>query len=264
MDRMREQMTKLAHALKVVGLMNAQFAIKGDDIYILEVNPRASRTVPFVSKAIGLPLAKVAARCMVGVSLAAQGCAKERKPKHYFVKEAVFPFIKFPGVDTVLGPEMKSTGEVMGVGESFGEAYAKAQEGAGTELPSRGKALLSVRDADKPRLVRVARDLHDLGFTLCGTGRSAAVVRDSGIPCERVNKVTDGRPHVVDMIKNREISFIVNTVEGARAIADSAEIRRAALQHKVSYTTTMAGAEATCLALKQVDIVSVNRLQDLY
>ncbi|HSQ08233.1 MAG TPA: carbamoyl-phosphate synthase large subunit, partial [Chromatiaceae bacterium] len=264
MDRMREQMTKLAHALKVVGLMNAQFAIKGDDIYILEVNPRASRTVPFVSKSIGLPLAKVAARCMVGVSLAAQGCAKERRPKHYFVKEAVFPFIKFPGVDTVLGPEMKSTGEVMGVGESFGEAYAKAQEGAGTELPSRGKALLSVRDADKPRLVRVARDLHDLGFTLCGTGRSAAVVRDSGIPCERVNKVTDGRPHVVDMIKNREISFIVNTVEGARAIADSAEIRRAALQHKVSYTTTMAGAEATCLALKQVDIVSVNRLQDLY
>ena len=264
MDRMREQMTKLAHALKVVGLMNAQFAIKGDDVYILEVNPRASRTVPFVSKAIGLPLAKVAARCMVGVSLAAQGCAKERKPKHYFVKEAVFPFIKFPGVDTVLGPEMKSTGEVMGVGESFGEAYAKAQEGAGTELPSRGKALLSVRDADKPRLVRVARDLHDLGFTLCGTGRSAAVVRDSGIPCERVNKVKDGRPHVVDMIKNREISFIVNTVEGARAIADSAEIRRAALQHKVSYTTTMAGAEATCLALKQVDIVSVNRLQDLY
>ena len=160
MDRMREQMTKLAHALKVVGLMNAQFAIKGDDIYILEVNPRASRTVPFVSKAIGLPLAKVAARCMVGISLAAQGCAKERKPKHYFVKEAVFPFIKFPGVDTVLGPEMKSTGEVMGVGESFGEAYAKAQEGAGTELPTRGKALLSVRDADKPRLVRVARDLH--------------------------------------------------------------------------------------------------------
>ena len=264
MDRMRDQMTKLAHALKVVGLMNAQFAIKGDDVYILEVNPRASRTVPFVSKAIGLPLAKVAARCMVGVSLAAQGCAKERKPKHYFVKEAVFPFIKFPGVDTVLGPEMKSTGEVMGVGESFGEAYAKAQEGAGTELPSRGKALLSVRDADKPRLVRVARDLLDLGFTLCGTGRSAAVVRDSGIPCERVNKVKDGRPHVVDMIKNREISFIVNTVEGARAIADSAEIRRAALQHKVSYTTTMAGAEATCLALKQVDIVSVNRLQDLY
>jgi len=263
-DRMREQMTKLGHALRVVGLMNAQFAVKGDDIYVLEVNPRASRTVPFVSKSIGLPLAKVAARCMVGVSLAAQGCAKERKPKHYFVKEAVFPFIKFPGVDTVLGPEMKSTGEVMGVGESFGEAYAKAQEGAGSALPPRGKALLSVRDADKPRLVRVAQDLHGLGFALCGTGRSAEVVRGSGIPCEQVNKVKDGRPHVVDMIKNQEISFIVNTTEGAQAIADSAAIRRAALQHKVSYTTTMAGAEATCLALKQVDILSVNRLQDLY
>jgi len=263
-DRMREQMTKLGHALRVVGLMNAQFAVKGDDIYVLEVNPRASRTVPFVSKSIGLPLAKVAARCMVGVSLAAQGCAKERKPKHYFVKEAVFPFIKFPGVDTVLGPEMKSTGEVMGVGESFGEAYAKAQEGAGSALPPRGKALLSVRDADKPRLVRVAQDLHGLGFALCGTGRSAEVVRGSGIPCEQVNKVKDGRPHVVDMIKNQEISFIVNTTEGAQAIADSAAIRRAALQHKVSYTTTMAGAEATCLALKQMDILSVNRLQDLY
>ena len=263
-DRMRAQMGKLAHALKVVGLMNAQFAIKGDDIYILEVNPRASRTVPFVSKAIGLPLAKVAARCMVGVSLAAQGCARERKAKHYFVKEAVFPFIKFPGVDTVLGPEMKSTGEVMGVGESFGEAYAKAQEGAGTSLPPRGKALLSVRDADKPRLVRVAQELKGLGFALCGTGRTAEVVRESGIPCERVNKVKDGRPHVVDMIKNKEISFIVNTTEGALAIADSAEIRRAALQHKISYTTTIAGAEATCLALKQVDILSVNRLQDLY
>ena len=263
-DRMREQMTKLAHALKVVGLMNAQFAIKGDDIYILEVNPRASRTVPFVSKAIGLPLAKVAARCMAGVSLEEQGCAKERMPKHYFVKEAVFPFIKFPGVDTVLGPEMKSTGEVMGVGESFGEAYAKAQEGAGSALPPRGKALLSVRDADKPRLVRVAHDLHALGFTLCGTGRSAQVVRESGIPCERVNKVKDGRPHVVDLIKNREISFIVNTTEGAKAIADSAHIRHAALQQKVIYTTTISGAEATCLALKQVDIFSVNRLQDLY
>jgi len=263
-DRMREQMTKLAHALKVVGLMNAQFAIKGDDIYILEVNPRASRTVPFVSKSIGLALAKVAARCMVGVSLAAQGCVKERKPKHYFVKEAVFPFIKFPGVDSVLGPEMKSTGEVMGVGESFGEAYAKAQEGSGTALPPRGKALLSVRDADKPRLVRVARELHALGFALCGTGRSAEVVRESGIPCERVNKVKDGRPHVVDLIKNRDVTFIVNTTEGAQAIADSAAIRRAALQQNVSYTTTISGAEATCLALKQVDIVSVNRLQDLY
>ncbi|AGA89167.1 carbamoyl-phosphate synthase, large subunit [Thioflavicoccus mobilis 8321] len=263
-DRMREQMAKMARALEVVGLMNAQFAIQADEVYILEVNPRASRTVPFVSKAIGIPLAKVAARCMAGKSLRDQGLTSECKPKHYFVKEAVFPFIKFPGVDTVLGPEMKSTGEVMGVGESFGEAYAKAQEGAGSRLPAKGKAMLSVRDADKRRLVRVAQDLLDLGFALYGTHGTAEALRANGIPCEGVNKVKEGRPHIVDMIKNREVSFIVNTTEGAVAIADSAEIRRAALQQKVSYTTTIAGAEATCLALKQLDILSVNRLQDLY
>jgi carbamoyl-phosphate synthase large subunit len=263
-DRMRDQMARMARSLGVVGLMNAQFAIKGHDIYILEVNPRASRTVPFVSKAIGVPLAKVAARCMVGRSLADQGLSRERKPKHYFVKEAVFPFIKFPGVDTVLGPEMKSTGEVMGVGESFGEAYAKAQEGAGTLLPVKGKAMLSVRTADRTRLVRVARELLDLGFSLYGTRGTAAAVKEAGLPCVPVNKVMEGRPHIVDMIKNGEVSFIVNTTEGAQAIADSAEIRRAALQHKVSYTTTISGAEATCLALKQLDIISVNRLQNLY
>jgi carbamoyl-phosphate synthase large subunit len=263
-DRMRTQMAQMARGLDVVGLMNAQFAIKGDDIYVLEVNPRASRTVPFVSKAIGVPLAKVAARCMVGRSLVAQGFTREVRPKHYFVKEAVFPFIKFPGVDTVLGPEMKSTGEVMGVGESFGEAYAKAQEGAGTLLPAKGRAMLSVRAADRPRLIRVARDLLELGFTLYGTRGTAASVQKAGLPCVIVNKVLEGRPHIVDMIKNGEISFIVNTTEGAQAIIDSAEIRRAALQHKVSYTTTIAGAEATCLALKQLDILSVNRLQDLY
>ncbi|WP_295407560.1 carbamoyl-phosphate synthase large subunit, partial [uncultured Thiocystis sp.] len=264
-DHMREQMARMARALNVVGLMNAQFAIKGDDIYILEVNPRASRTVPFVSKAIGLALAKVAARCMVGTTLAEQGLRRELKPKHYFVKEAVFPFIKFPGVDTLLGPEMKSTGEVMGVGESFGEAYAKAQEGAGSLLPRRGgKALLSVREVDKTRLIRVARDLLGFGFTLYGTHGTAAAIREAGLDCLGVNKVAEGRPHIVDMIKNNEIGFIVNTTEGAKAIADSAAIRRAALQHKVAYTTTIAGAEATCLALKQLDIVSVNRLQDLY
>jgi carbamoyl-phosphate synthase large subunit len=263
-DRMREQMTKLGHALKVVGLMNAQFAIKNNEVYILEVNPRASRTVPFVSKAIGVPLAKVAALCMVGRTLSQQGHASERQPKHHFVKEAVFPFIKFPGVDTLLGPEMKSTGEVMGVGESFGEAFGKAQLGAGTRLPAKGKAMLSVRDADKPRLIRVARDLVDLGFRLFGTHGTAAAVRAAGIHCVGVNKVLEGRPHIVDMIKNNEISFIVNTTEGAKAIADSAEIRRAALQHKVSYTTTIAGAEATCLALRQGDALAVNRLQDLY
>ena len=264
-DRMREQMGKMARALNVVGLMNAQFAIKGDEIFILEVNPRASRTVPFVSKAIGVPLAKVAARCMVGRTLADQGLRKEQRPKHYFVKEAVFPFVKFPGVDTLLGPEMKSTGEVMGVGETFGEAYAKSQEGAGSLLPRKGgKALLSVREADKARLVQVARDLLEFGFTLYGTHGTAAAVRAAGLDCVGVNKVAEGRPHIVDMIKNKEIGFIVNTTEGAKAIADSAAIRRAALQHKVTYTTTIAGAEATCLALKQLDIVSVNRLQDLY
>ncbi|MBK8639573.1 MAG: carbamoyl-phosphate synthase large subunit [Chromatiaceae bacterium] len=263
-DRMRQQMTQLGHALKVVGLMNAQFAIKDDDVYILEVNPRASRTVPFVSKAIGVPLAKVAARCMVGRTLIQQGHAKELKPKHYFVKEAVFPFIKFPGVDTVLGPEMKSTGEVMGVGETFGEAFGKAQLGAGTKLPAKGKALLSVREADKRRLVPVAQDLVELGFQLYGTHGTAAVLRAAGIPCVRVNKVFEGRPHIVDIIKNNEISFIVNTTEGAKAIADSAAIRRAALQHKVSYTTTIAGAEATCLALRHGAALAVNRLQELY
>jgi carbamoyl-phosphate synthase large subunit len=262
-DRMREQMAKMARRLDVVGLMNAQFAIQADEVYILEVNPRASRTVPFVSKSIGLPLAKIAARCMVGKTLVDQGITSERKPKHYFVKEAVFPFIKFPGVDTVLGPEMKSTGEVMGVGESFGEAYAKAQEGAGAKLPTKGNAMLSVRDADKRRLIRVAQDLIDLGFRLYGTHGTAATLQAAGLPCEGVNKVKEGRPHIVDMIKNGEISFIVNTTEGAVAIADSAEIRRAALQRKVCYTTTIAGAEATCLALKQPNILSVNRLQDL-
>lgn len=263
-DRMREQMSRLARALRVVGLMNAQFAVKDQDIYVLEVNPRASRTVPFVSKSIGVPLAKVAARCMVGVSLREQGLVRERRPKHYFVKEAVFPFIKFPGVDTLLGPEMKSTGEVMGVGESFGEAYAKALDGAGTGLPSKGKAMLSVRQADRSRLVRVARELSELGFDLYGTRGSAAAVKEAGIPCRAVNKVAEGRPHIVDMIKNHGVSFIVNTTEGAQAIIDSAEIRRAALRYKVSYTTTISGAEATCLALKQLDVSGVNRLQELY
>ncbi|MBK1649336.1 carbamoyl-phosphate synthase large subunit [Rhabdochromatium marinum] len=263
-DRLREQMTQLGLALGVRGLMNAQFAIKDDDIYILEVNPRASRTVPFVSKSIGVPLAKVGARCMVGRSLTEQGLGSEVRPKHFFVKEAVFPFIKFPGVDTVLGPEMKSTGEVMGIGETFGEAFGKAVEGAGTKLPARGKALLSVRDADKSRLERVARSLIALGFQLYGTHGTAQAMRAVGLNCEGVNKVKEGRPHIVDMIKNQDISFIVNTTEGVQAIADSAEIRRAALQYKVSYTTTMAGAEATCLALEQSGDLRTNRLQDLY
>jgi carbamoyl-phosphate synthase large subunit len=263
-DRMREQMAAMGLALGVRGLMNAQFAIKGDDIYILEVNPRASRTVPFVSKAVGVPLAKVGARCMAGRSLAEQGMLKEVAPTRYCVKEAVFPFVKFPGVDTLLGPEMKSTGEVMGIGHSFAEAFGKAVEGAGMALPRPGKALLSIRDADKARMLAVARQLLELGFTLYGTHGTARAVREAGMDCIGVNKVKEGRPHIVDMIKNGEVRFIVNTTEGAEAIADSAAIRRAALQHKVSYTTTIAGAEATCLALKAGDLLEITQLQTLY
>jgi len=263
-DRMREQIRKLALELKVVGLMNTQFAIKDNDIYLLEVNPRASRTVPFVSKATGVQLAKVAARCMAGVSLEQQGFTKEVIPDNYFVKEAIFPFIKFPGVDTLLGPEMKSTGEVMGVGTTFGEAFTKALEGGSSLLPRSGRALMSVREADKQRIVPVARDLSELGFELFATGGTCQVILDDGIECTRVNKVAEGRPHIVDMIKNDEFALIINTTEGKKAIKDSAAIRRAALQHKVTYATTMSGAEAFCLALKQSDSTSVNRLQDLH
>jgi len=263
-DRLREQMEKLGKALKVVGLMNTQFAIKGEDIYLLEVNPRASRTVPFVSKATGVQLAKVAARCMAGTDLETQGVTEERIPRFYAVKEAVFPFIKFPGVDTVLGPEMKSTGEVMGSGKTFGEAFAKAADGAGARLPRKGRALLSVREADKKRVVAVARDLSDLGFELHATHGTARVVREAGIECQGVNKVNEGRPHVVDMIKNGEAALIVNTTEGKQAIVDSADIRRAALQNKVSYTTTIAGAEAICMALKHSKETTVNSLLELH
>ncbi|WP_462320526.1 carbamoyl-phosphate synthase large subunit [Halochromatium sp.] len=263
-DRMRQQMTELGLALGVRGLMNAQFAIKGEEIFVLEVNPRASRTVPFVSKAVGVPLAKVGARCMAGRTLAEQGMLLEVAPTRYCVKEAVFPFVKFPGVDTLLGPEMKSTGEVMGIGRSFAEAFGKAVEGAGMALPRPGKALLSIRDADKTRMLAVARQLLELGFTLYGTHGTARAVREAGMDCIGINKVKEGRPHIVDMIKNGEVRFIVNTTEGAEAIADSAAIRRAALQHKVSYSTTIAGAEATCLALKAGDMLEITQLQSLY
>ncbi|MCB1758677.1 MAG: carbamoyl-phosphate synthase large subunit, partial [Gammaproteobacteria bacterium] len=263
-DRMREQIRKLALELKVVGLMNTQFAIKDGVIYLLEVNPRASRTVPFVSKATGVQLAKVAARCMAGLSLAEQQFTMEVIPENFFVKEAVFPFVKFPGVDTLLGPEMKSTGEVMGVGASFGEAYAKAMEGAGDLLPRSGRALLSVREADRRRVVEVARQLSERGFELAATAGTCKVINAEGIDCVRVNKVSEGRPHIVDMIKNDEFDLIVNTTEGKKSIEDSAEIRRAALRHKVTYTTTMSGGEAICLALKEADSSNVRRLQDLH
>ena len=263
-DRMRDQIRSLAAALEVVGLMNAQFAIKDDDIYVLEVNPRASRTVPFVSKAIGLPLAKIAARCMAGRSLISQGVSDERVPGYFSVKEAVFPFIKFPGVDPLLGPEMKSTGEVMGVGRSFGEAFAKAQMAAGEHLPRSGRVFVSVRNADKEDASVVAAELAYQGFKVVATRGTASAISKAGVACEIVNKVTEGRPHIVDMIKNEQIDLIVNTTEGKQAIADSYTIRGAALQHKVPYSTTIAHAHATSLALTCIDSPTVERLQDLH
>ncbi len=263
-DDLRDQMRKMAFELGVVGLMNAQFAIKQGDIYILEVNPRASRTVPFVSKATGYQLAKIAARCMIGKTLKEQGCLDEKVPDHISVKESVFPFIKFPGVDPILGPEMKSTGEVMGVGRSFGEAFSKATLAAGTVLPHSGKVFISVREADRVRVGAMAREFCELGFEVYATRGTAAVIEAAGVPVQRVNKVAEGRPHIVDMIKNEEISFIVNTTEGKQAIADSYAIRRSALQYKVSYTTTLAGGVATCLALRHQDQGNVYRLQDLH
>jgi carbamoyl-phosphate synthase large subunit len=263
-DRMRDQIRRLAHALKVVGLMNAQLAVKGDDIYLLEVNPRASRTVPFVSKATGRPLAKIAARCMAGKTLKQQGIEGEIIPKHYYVKEAVFPFVKFPGVDTLLGPEMKSTGEVMGVGKTFGEAFTKSMEGGSVRLPRGGRALVSVRDADRQRAANVARQLTELGFEISATRGTCRTITESGIDCSVVNKVKEGRPHIVDMIKNDEFVLIINTTEGKQAIIDSASIRRAALQHKVSYTTTISGAEAVVLALQQPDELNVSSLRELH
>ena len=263
-DKIREQVILLAEALGVVGLMNIQFAIQRNEIFILEVNPRASRTAPFVSKATGYPLAKIAARCMVGITLDEQGVFEERIPAYFSVKEAVFPFIKFPGVDPVLGPEMKSTGEVMGVGASFGEAYAKAQRAASVKLPQGGVVFISIRDVDKPKIAAIAQDLVNKGFTLVATGGTTKVLNDAKIACERVFKVSEGRPNIVDMIKNGEVHFIINTTEGKQAIADSFTIRRQALQQQVTYTTTLSGAWATCRALDDLDAGGVNRLQDLH
>ena len=263
-DEMRDQVRKMAKGLKVIGLMNTQFAIQGETVYVLEVNPRASRTVPYVSKATGRPLAKIAARCMAGKTLAEQDVSNEIIPDYYSVKEAVFPFNKFPGIDPLLGPEMKSTGEVMGVGKTFGEAYAKSQLGASVQLPASGKAFLSVRDTDKKGIAEVGRSLIELGFELVATHGTAEELQAAGLTVQHVNKVTEGRPHIVDMIKNDEINLIVNTTEGSQAIADSATIRSNALQHKVTYTTTLAGGYALCRALKQSDLGEVNRLQDLH
>jgi carbamoyl-phosphate synthase large subunit len=255
-DELRRQTVAMAKALSVVGLMNVQFAIQKDaagqaTVYVLEVNPRASRTVPYVSKATGRPLAKIAARCMVGRTLAEQGVAGEVLPPYFSVKEAVFPFIKFPGVDTILGPEMKSTGEVMGVGESFGEAFVKSQLAAGVRLPSSGKVFVSVRNSDKPRAIETARMLHELGFQLVATKGTAAALAAAGVPVTAVNKVAEGRPHIVDMLKNDEIALVINTVEEKRsAIHDSYAIRRAALTDQVPTYTTIAGARAAVIGMK--------------
>ncbi len=258
------QVESMARALNVVGLMNTQFAIKGNDVYILEVNPRASRTVPFVSKATGVPLAKVAARCMAGQSLKSQGYSEQVIPDFVAVKESVFPFAKFQGVDPILGPEMKSTGEVMGIGKTFAEAFAKGLLAAGTMLPESGKVFLSVRDHDKAAVHKLAADLVSKGFELVATGGTARTIQQAGIPCQQVNKVKEGRPHIVDMIKNFEIDMIVNTTEGRAAIADSYAIRREALMQGVTYTTTLAGGLATCMAMDHRKVKEVYSLQSLH
>jgi carbamoyl-phosphate synthase large subunit len=258
------QTKKMASKLNVLGLMNVQFALQGDDIYVLEVNPRASRTVPFVSKAIGKPLAKIAARCMAGESLASQKLTTEVKSKFFSVKEAVFPFIKFPGVDVILGPEMKSTGEVMGVGSSFAEAFIKSQMGASMNLPTKGKAFISVRKEDHEKIVEVAQALKKLGFSLAATKGTAKVLTENNLEVQYVNKVAEGRPHIVDMIKNDEIDFIVNITEDKQAIKDSYEIRRNALQNKVTYYTTFAGAKAACVGMNYSDEITVSSLQNLH
>jgi len=272
-DEMKRQTALMAKGLNVVGLMNVQFAIQevnGEDvIYVLEVNPRASRTVPFVSKATGIQLAKVAARCMVGQSLDSQGIYDEVTPPYYSVKEAVFPFVKFPGVDTILGPEMKSTGEVMGVGRTFGEAFVKSQWGAGSSLPrptdAVNKVFMTVKIGDKPRAVAVAKSLVDMGFRLIATRGTAAAINEAGIACEVVNKVTEGRPHVVDMIKNQEVCLVINTVEERRnAIVDSRQIRTSALQARVTTFTTISGAEAAVEGMAYVDDFGVRSIQELH
>lgn len=263
-DQLREQVAKMAEALGVRGLMNTQFAIQGEAIYVLEVNPRASRTAPFVSKATGYPLAKIAALCMAGISLKDQGYTKERIPSYFSVKEAVFPFVKFPGVDPLLGPEMKSTGEVMGVGKTFGEAFAKSQRAAGVDLSHTGKVLISVREVDKPKLPEIAKMLIDKSYEIVATKGTANVLKDAGIPCEVAYKVNEGRPNTVDMIKNDQIQLIINTTDGVKAIKDSFTMRREALQHHITYYTTMAGAKAACYALGELDAGDVNCLQDLH
>ena len=260
----RRQTVLMALELNVKGLMNVQYAVKGTVVYILEVNPRASRTSPFVSKATGRPLAKIAARIMAGKSLKELGIIDDIIPKHISVKEAVFPFVKFPGVDTLLGPEMKSTGEVMGIGETFAEAFAKSQLGANVKLPMSGNVFISVRDADKKHVVSAAEKLYKAGFGILATGGTAQFLEEKGIPIRRVNKVLEGRPHIVDAIKNGEVQLVINTTHGAQAVADSFSIRREALMHGLAYYTTIAGAKAVAdsiLSLQTQDL-NVKPIQD--
>tara|TARA_Y100001934_G_scaffold281403_1_gene390962 strand:+ start:6075 stop:9296 length:3222 start_codon:yes stop_codon:yes gene_type:complete len=266
-DRIRAQVKSMALELGVVGLMNVQLAVQENEVFVLEVNPRASRTVPFVSKCIGVSLAKVAARCMAGTSLEEQGFTEEIIPETVNVKESVFPFVKFPGVDPILGPEMKSTGEVMGVGDTFAEAFFKAVLGAGVKLPKRGRAFLSVKESDQQDLVAIGRELVLLGFSLVATHGTAETLRAAGVATEGINKVGQGRPHVADLLKNEQIDLIVNTTEGHQSIKDSAVIRRLALQNKVCYTTTIAGGEAYCIAIRygiENRGESVRSLQELH
>ncbi|MBI4936864.1 MAG: ATP-grasp domain-containing protein, partial [Nitrosomonadales bacterium] len=261
-NELRRQTVAMAKALNVVGLMNVQFAIQGETVYVLEVNPRASRTVPFVSKATGVPLAKIAARCMAGQTLVQQGATREVIPPYFSVKEAVFPFIKFPGVDTILGPEMKSTGEVMGVGESFAEAFVKSQLAAGVKLPASGKIFISVREVDQPGAAEVAKALRALGFSILATRGTGSVIRAAGVEVTLVNKVAEGRPHIVDMIKNGDVKLIINTVDSKRsAIQDSYSIRHAALQGRITYYTTLAGARAACLGMQHLAELQIYDLQ---
>jgi carbamoyl-phosphate synthase large subunit len=246
---LERQTRALALALRVGGLMNVQYAIKNGDIYVLEVNPRASRTVPFVSKVIGIPVANIAARVIAGEPLASFAI-KPRDLAHIGVKEAVFPFARFPGVDTVLGPEMKSTGEVMGIDCSFEIAFAKSQIGGGSRLPRAGTVFVAVRDADKPRILEAIKLLAQLGFRVIATSGTQRYLSEHGVPAEKINKVLEGRPHIVDAIKNGEVQLVFNTTEGAQALADSRSLRRAALLHKVPYYTTLSGAVAAALGIK--------------
>nr|HQU61891.1 ATP-grasp domain-containing protein [Nitrosomonas sp.] len=264
-EELRRQTAIMARALQVKGLMNVQFAIQDGIVYVLEVNPRASRTVPFVSKATGLQLAKISVRCMTGRTLRQQGVTHEVTPSFYSVKEAVFPFIKLPGVDTILGPEMKSTGEVMGIGSTFAEAFVKSQMASDIRLPRSGKAFISVRQSDKFHAIEIAHDLVKLGFTLYATRGTAAALAEAGLDVVPVNKVAEGRPHIVDMIKNGEISLIINTVKNKRsAIRDSYSIRYAALQGRVTYYTTLSGARAACVGMANMQELRAYNLQKMH